>query len=145
MPAEFAYQSTNPNSVVMPSDTDFPPFRCISGIANFRDIGGWPISATGPPHHIRRSLIFRGGDTNRITPEGEEQLRQLRIETDFDLRSIQQIERTGGYKEIAGIERIWTPVFDDEQYTEEAAKRRYEQYAGEGTEVNPSHLPHEAL
>ncbi|OAG11563.1 putative tyrosine-protein phosphatase, partial [Paraphaeosphaeria sporulosa] len=118
-----------------PSHPDFPPFHNIPGLSNFRDIGGWPISfSRGPPHHVRKGILFRGPDTSRITPEGEEALRQLGIKTDFDLRSKEQIKKTGGYKEIAGVERRWTPVFDDEQYTEEAAKRRYEQYAGEETE-----------
>lgn len=120
-----------------PSSPDSPPFHVIPGLPNFRDIGGWPIAnPTGNPScYVRKGLLFRGSDTNRITSEGEERLRQLGITTDFDLRSKQQIEKTGGYKDIAGIERKWTPVFADEQYTEEAARKRYELYAGEGTEV----------
>ncbi|KAL5396843.1 hypothetical protein PMIN02_002861 [Paraphaeosphaeria minitans] len=119
----------------LPSQPHLSPFHNIPGLSNFRDIGGWSISCShGPPHHVRKGIVFRGSDTNRITPEGEEQLRQLGIKTDFDLRSKQQMEKTGGYEEMAGIERRWTPVFNDEQYTEEAARKRYEQYAGEGTE-----------
>ncbi|KAF1972655.1 putative tyrosine-protein phosphatase [Bimuria novae-zelandiae CBS 107.79] len=118
-----------------PSHPSFPPFHIVPGLSNFRDIGGWPV-ATPPgisPRHVRCGILFRGSDTNRITSEGEERLRQLGIKTDFDLRSKQQIDKTGGYREIPGIERRWTPVFADEQYTEEVARKRYELYAGEGT------------
>jgi hypothetical protein len=119
------------------------PFIIVPGLTNFRDIGGWPILS--PPDsstshrrtgHVRRGILYRGGDTNRITPEGEAKLRELNIKTDFDLRSQQQIVKTGGYRNIEGIERRWAPVFSDEEYTDEEAKRRYELYAGEGTEVN---------
>ncbi|KAL1592009.1 hypothetical protein SLS60_011601 [Paraconiothyrium brasiliense] len=115
---------------------DFAPFHIIPGLSNFRDIGGWPISTPShtPTNRVRKGILFRGSDTNRITPEGEEKLRKLGIKTDFDLRSKQQIEKTGGYREIPGIERRWTPVFAEEQYTEEAARKRYELYAGEGTD-----------
>ncbi|KAF2438277.1 putative tyrosine-protein phosphatase [Karstenula rhodostoma CBS 690.94] len=136
--AEVVSPNATPQPAVAPSrppHPDSPLFHSIPGLSNFRDIGGWPISSSdGLTRRVRKGVLFRGSDTNRITPEGEEQLRQLGIKTDFDLRSKQQIEKTGGYKEIAGIERRWTPVFAEEQYTEEAARRRYEQYAGEGTE-----------
>ncbi|KAF2021688.1 putative tyrosine-protein phosphatase [Aaosphaeria arxii CBS 175.79] len=113
-----------------PAPPDFFPFYIVPGISNFRDIGGWP-SATG---QIRKGILYRGSDTNRVQPDGIVKLQGLGIKTDFDLRSKQQIEKTGGYKEIDGIERKWTPVFNDEQYTEEAARKRYELYAGEGAD-----------
>lgn len=120
-----------------PSNTDFPPFHTVPGLSNFRDIGGWPVSTQhGPPRLVRKGILFRGSDTNRITAQGEEKLRKLGIKTDFDLRSKQQIDKTGGYKEIPGIERRWAPVFAEEKYTEEAAQKRYELYAGEGTDVS---------
>jgi len=31
---------------------------------------------------------------------------------------------------------MWAPVFAEEEYTEEAARARYELYAGEGTDVS---------
>jgi hypothetical protein len=121
-----------------PPHPNSPPFHSVPGLSNFRDIGGWPIypASYASPRRVCKGLLFRGSDTNRITPEGEEKLRRLGIKTDFDLRSRQQIEKTGGFKEIAGIERRWTPVFADEQYTEDAARRRYELYAGEKTDVS---------
>jgi hypothetical protein len=114
-----------------PHPTTFP-FHPIPGLSNFRDIGGWPCT---PPMHVRRGILYRGSDTTRITSEGIAKLQDLNIKTDYDLRSTQQIKRTGGFKKMQGIERRWEPVFKDEEYTEEAAARRYELYAGEGTEV----------
>ena len=114
-----------------PPHPSFFPFHIVPGVSNFRDIGGWPTQ----DGHVRTGILYRGSDTNRIQPEGELRLQELGIKTDFDLRSEQQIQRTGGYREIEGIERRWTPVFAEEQYTEEAARNRYELYAGDGTEV----------
>ncbi|KAJ4350347.1 uncharacterized protein N0V89_008968 [Didymosphaeria variabile] len=127
-------QTTEPPS--RPPHPNFAPFHIIPGLSNFRDIGGWPLCTPShaPTKRVRKGILFRGSDTNRITPEGEGKLRKLGIKTDFDLRSKQQIEKTGGYREISGIERRWTPVFAEEQYTEEAARKRYELYAGEGTD-----------
>jgi hypothetical protein len=112
---------------------DLFPFYVVPGVSNFRDIGGW--ESITHFHSIRKGVIFRGSDTNGITPEGIAKLHELGIKTDFDLRSKQQIEKAGGYKEMEGIQRIWTPVFADEQYTEEAARQRYELYASENPEV----------
>lgn len=122
----------------LPPHPTSPPFHIVPGLSNFRDIGGWPIvtSPGAPSRRVRKRILFRGSDTNRITLEGVEKLRQLGIRTDFDLRSKQQIENAGGYKEIPGIQRRWTPVFAEEEYTEEAARKRYELYADEGTNVS---------
>lgn len=133
-----------PVGASLPPHPSSPPFHLVSGLSNFRDIGGWRTS-TSPgtlPRRVRRGILFRGSDTNRVTPEGAEKLRQLGIETDFDLRSKQQIEKTGGYKDLPGIQRIWSPVFAEEEYTEEAAQRRYELYAAEGTDVRPHCIFH---
>ena len=135
--------SAKPAEVDPPSRTeqprathpDFPPFHIVPGISNFRDIGGWDTQT--PNVSVRIGVLFRGSDTFRITPQGVEKLQQLGIKTDFDLRSKQQIENAGGYKEIDGIERKWTPVFAEEEYTEEAARQRYELYASETPDVCP--------
>ncbi|KAF2634121.1 hypothetical protein P280DRAFT_334589 [Massarina eburnea CBS 473.64] len=122
---------------IRPNHPSYPPFHRIPGLSNFRDIGGWPITLSSPsstPSHVRKGLIYRGSDTTRITPDGEACLRELGIKRDYDLRSRQQIEKTGGYKDIDGIERVWTPVFGEEGYTEEKARERYKMYAGDGTD-----------
>lgn len=132
--------SARPNPPAHPSEQ---PFYLVPGVSNFRDIGGWPIS---PPSftpssislHVRRHLIFRGGDTTRIAPQGIQALVDLNVRTDFDLRSAQQIVKTGGYKDMSreGVRRVWAPVFGDEEYTEEKARERYELYASEDAAVS---------
>ncbi|KAF2186248.1 hypothetical protein K469DRAFT_687241 [Zopfia rhizophila CBS 207.26] len=125
-------------SIPRPPAPSFFPFHIVPGLSNFRDVGGWPIASPDSPDqiigHVRKGILYRGSDTNNIKPEGEVKLRELGIKTDFDLRSKQQIEKAGGYKEVEGSKRVWTPVFKEEQYTEEEARRRYELYAGEGTD-----------
>jgi hypothetical protein len=117
---------------------DLPsPFISVEGLANVRGIGDWPIvdetgNATGK---IRSGIYFRGPDTSPITPNGEATLRRVGVKTIFDLRSQPQIDRAGGYREIEGISRIWCPVFAAEEYTQEKAGLRYQQYAGDGIEV----------
>ncbi|KAF2264988.1 hypothetical protein CC78DRAFT_543757 [Lojkania enalia] len=121
-----------------PPHPDFFPFHIIPGLSNFRDIGGWPIVSPSNPNiligHVRKDVLYRGSDTNKIQSQGIAKLQELGIKTDFDLRSKQQIQNAGGYREMDGIERRWEPVFAEEQYTEEAARKRYELYAGEGTD-----------
>lgn len=118
----------------------FFPFHIVPGVSNFRDIGGWPItshSTLEKPRHVRRGVLFRGSDTTRITAAGIAKLQELHVKTDFDLRSKQQIEKAGGFKDMHewGIERAWAPVFNDEEYTEEKARERYEMYASEDPAV----------
>ena len=145
-PAETAPPTQLEPAVRAPHPTSFP-FHRIPGVSNFRDIGGWPIARTSSdslPKHVRKGLLYRGSDTNRITPDGENKLRELGIGKDFDLRSRQQIEKTGGFKEIDRVQRVWAPVFGEEGYTEEAARQRYELYAGEGTDVSVPRSQHSA-
>lgn len=49
------------------SDITAPPFVVVDGIANFRDIGGYPTS-TG--QSITKGLAFRCADPSKATPEG---------------------------------------------------------------------------
>jgi len=135
-PVEATPPTLSEPSIRAPHPTTFP-FHHIPGLSNFRDIGGWPIaSSSSSSKHVRTGLLYRGSDTSRITPAGEVKLRELGIKKDFDLRSKQQIQSAGGFKEIGSVERVWTPVFGEEGYTEEAARGRYELYAGEGTDVS---------
>ena len=78
------------------------------------------------------------GDTTRITPSGIAKLQALGLKTDCDLRSKQQIEKAGGFKDLGewGITRMWVPVFGEREYTEEKARERYEYYASEDTAVS---------
>ncbi|KAH8712069.1 protein-tyrosine phosphatase-like protein [Phaeosphaeriaceae sp. PMI808] len=118
-----------------PSHPSYPPFHIVPGVSNFRDIGGWPIPVPGGTQtkHVRQGLIFRGGDTTRISPAGIDKLTNLNVRKDFDLRSKQQMEKTGGLKDLSewGIETISNPVFREEEYTKAKAEERYAMYASE--------------
>ncbi|KAH7093772.1 putative tyrosine-protein phosphatase [Paraphoma chrysanthemicola] len=111
--------------------TSIFPFHTVQGVANFRDIGGWPI-ASCTTKHVQKGLVFRGGDSIRITATGITKLQELNVQTDFDLRSRQQIEKLG-VRDLGewGITRVWAPVFGDDEYTEKRARLRYELYASE--------------
>ena len=110
-----------------------PPFiSSAPGLANLRDIGGYPVSDHSS---VRKGLIFRGPDPAPVSGAGLETLHSLGITTLFDLRSQQQIDRVGGHRDLKGIRRIWSPVFGPEEYTPEKAALRYAQYSAPGTKV----------
>jgi hypothetical protein len=115
-----------------------PPFVNIDGLANVRDIGGWPIVDSNGNHgcSVRKGIVYRGPDTSSITDAGMAKLRALGVTMIFDLRSKTQIDRAGGFKKIEGIQWIWCPVFSEEEYTQEKAGLRYQQYSSDGTEVS---------
>ncbi|EHL00335.1 (Phosphotyrosine protein) phosphatases II [Glarea lozoyensis ATCC 20868] len=115
-----------------PPDEFSPPFIQIDGLDNFRDIGSWPT--TTPHVSVRQNVLYRGPDLGPITPKGEQELRDLGIETIFDIRSVPQIERAGGVQEVEGIKRVWCPVFEESEYTLDKAGLRYTQYASDGTD-----------
>lgn len=75
-----------------------------------------------------------------LTEEGERQLYvELGVRTIIDLRSVPQIDRAGGIKQIEGITRYWAPVFEMGMYSPEKAGQRYLMYCGEG-EVSSNSL-----
>lgn len=119
------------------ADENFPiQFVDIPGLANFRDIGGWPISdeSGNIVAHVRKGVFYRGPDTAPIEPSGEAKLRELGITKDFDLRSKGQIVKAGGFKTVEGIERVGCPAFPDGEYSPDKAAARYVQYASDGTD-----------
>jgi hypothetical protein len=118
-----------------------PQFVAIDGLANFRDIGGWPIEDKDGKivAKVRKGVFYRGPDTRTATPAGIAKLRELGVKMDFDLRSKGQIEKLGGPNPMEGIERVWAPAFPDGEYSPEKAAARYVQYASDGTEVR---IPH---
>jgi len=68
-----------------------PPFICVPGLHNFRDIGGYEIFKD-ESKSIRRGLVYRGCEPGRITPQGCETLRSLGITRIFDIRGPKEIE-----------------------------------------------------
>lgn len=139
-----------PTPISLPS----PPFVDVTGIANFRDIGGYPT--VDQSSSIRQELVFRCADPSKIQPDGLAKLKQLRVKKVFDLRSLPEIKKQGpewNNVEIDAspfttkeegdttplsedqIERIWCPVFADADYGPEQVALRYAQYAKQSTQV----------
>lgn len=56
----------------------------LSGAANCRDIGGWPIASGGT---VRRGVLYRSTALNGLTDDGVDELTSLGLRTIYDLRS----------------------------------------------------------
>lgn len=143
-----------------PASLPSPPFIDVAGIANFRDIGGYPTSGD-KQQSIRRNLVFRSADPSKVSPSGLSTLHSLGVKRVFDLRSEPEIQRQGPeWKDVevdapgafvtrsndaaasdkdvddGRIERVWCPVFADADYGPEKVALRYSQYARSGNEVS---------
>lgn len=133
-----------------------PPFVNVTGIANFRDIGGYSTSSA-QQQSIRSGLVYRCADPSKVQPDGLAKLKELGVKKVFDLRSIPEISKQG--PEWAGvavekdvfttraegderpigadeIERIWCPVFKNTDYGPEQVAIRFQNYARKGSEVS---------
>ncbi|KAI4794557.1 hypothetical protein E4T44_09457 [Aureobasidium sp. EXF-8845] len=133
-----------------------PPFVNISGIANFRDIGGYSTT-TSTHQSIRSNLVYRCADPSKIQPSGLAKLKELHVKKVFDLRSIPEISKQGPewagvavekevfttrpegsdiLEDLPGdeIERIWCPVFRNTDYGPEQVAVRFKNYAQHGSE-----------
>lgn len=116
-----------------------PPFVVVAGIPNFRDIGGYAI-ASSANHSVRRGAIYRCAEPSRVLPDGISAMQGLGITHIYDLRSNPEIERNqaagrGGVVEWEGCERVFVPVFADEDYSPEALAGRFMDYASGSAEV----------
>ncbi|KAF8429124.1 protein-tyrosine phosphatase-like protein [Tirmania nivea] len=105
------------------------PWVPIPGIANFRDIGGYPIAnGTGS---VRKGLIYRCAEPSKITDAGKEKLRSLGVKKIYDLRSEPELKRLGDLTkivEVEGVERFFVPVIRTEDYSPQALAKRYHAY-----------------
>ena len=120
-------------------DLPSPPFIAVDGIPNFRDLGGYAISAS-PNHSVRTRTIYRSGEPSRVTKNGILTMQNLGITHVYDLRSNVEIERAvaagrGGVVEWEGCERVFVPIFPDTDYGPERMALAYKNYAADGTEV----------
>lgn len=117
-----------------------PPFINIEGINNFRDLGGYNISAQ-PTRSIKRNLIYRSAQPSQVTDRGIATLQELGITHIYDLRSKNEVQRNklsgrGDVVDWTGCQREFVPVFEDRDYDPESLAIRYRNYASEGTEVD---------
>ncbi|KAH8816813.1 tyrosine phosphatase family-domain-containing protein [Xylogone sp. PMI_703] len=110
-----------------------PPFIEVEGIANFRDLGGYPISDSGLKS-VRTAIVYRCGEPSKVTENGVATLRDLQITHAYDLRSLTEINQYnaagfGKIAELGTVERVFVPVFADEDYSPEKLAIRLKQYA----------------
>src|SRR6266498_1415662 len=93
-----------------PSTLPTPPFITISGIPNFRDLGGYPTTLS-LSKSIRRQIIYRCAEPSRVTQDGVKAMNDLGITHVYDLRSNPEIKRAeaagrGGVVEWEGAKRV---------------------------------------
>lgn len=124
-----------------PTTLPSPPFVHLHGIPNFRDLGGWPISGK-PGKSVRRNFIFRCGEPTRATEEDIKKIQSLGITHVFDLRSnpeIKKLQVTGVSNGVVtswpGIERVYSPVFPEQEYDPVSLAKRHAEYLTDKPEV----------
>ncbi|KAK1961720.1 tyrosine phosphatase [Colletotrichum sublineola] len=116
-----------------------PPFHAIPGLPNFRDAGGYPIDAQ-PGRILRPGVVFRSAEPSRLTDDGVTRLQDLGITHVYDLRSTIELKRLAqagtncDVREWLGAQRIFVPVFRDQDYGPEAIALRYRNYSSDSTE-----------
>ncbi|KAK2038137.1 tyrosine phosphatase [Colletotrichum somersetense] len=127
---------TNPKAEAkLPS----PPFHAIPGLPNFRDAGGYPIDAQ-PGRILRPGVVFRSAEPSRLTDDGVTCLQDLSITHVYDLRSTIELKRLAhagtscDVREWPGAQRIFVPVFRDQDYGPEAIALRYRNYSSDSTD-----------
>ena len=98
-------------------DIPNPPFIPIPGLANARDIGGYPV-ATSPGKIMKRGLVFRASEPSKATDEGIAKLQELDIKVFYDLRSAEETEHDGRrIREWPGSTRIHAPTFSGQAHS----------------------------
>ncbi|EEA19980.1 hypothetical protein TMatcc_010124 [Talaromyces marneffei ATCC 18224] len=125
-------------------------FLCVSGVANFRELGGYPCdtvppapASNGSPHNaseatlqgshssIRPGFIFRSAQPSQINPAGIATLaHELSIQVIFDFRSQTEIQLvTTHYPdsllEIPCTTRYSVPVFNEGDYSPASLVKKY--------------------
>lgn len=144
-----------------PPNLPTPPFIHVHGVPNFRDLGGYrcqppPSSSSNAKiYTLRRGILFRCAHPTHLTPQGLETVTsQLKISRMYDLRSGPEIARlattvanspaaenlypladpnTGTIESSAapGLERVFVPVYQSEDYGPVALARKLQWYTDE--------------
>lgn len=114
-----------------PTHLPSPPFISVPGVPNFRDLGGY-ASATDPTHRVKPGLMYRCAQLSQITPEGTSTLtNDLNIKHLYDLRSQPELDKliqAGHPIEIPGVNRKFTPVYEEEDYSPVVLATKYGWY-----------------
>ncbi|KAF1988861.1 hypothetical protein K402DRAFT_351361 [Aulographum hederae CBS 113979] len=139
---------------IPPSSILPPPFINIPLLPNLRPLPALPTSTSTST--TRPNILFRSADPSKTSLADIARLHdEFGIRRIFDLRSTPEIERGGELEawegrlaefrasrgegeeeggEERGIERVWCPVFAEEDYSPEKVAVRFKDYAREGTE-----------
>ena len=123
------------------------PFITAPGLANLRDLGGHPIAAQPEGGHtaVKRGILFRSAELSKVGEEGVAALRELNITHVFDLRSTKEFSHDKDGESFHGhtdrmpagweAERVFVPVFLDQDYSPAAMAERFNAYS-DGSEVS---------
>jgi len=108
-----------------------PPWIKVAGLNNLRDVGGYAI-ASRPGYATKKGLLYRSAAPQHLTSEAARTLTEnLHITTVFDLRSkpeLKTFEDEQPVMNIDGIERIFVPVYEDQDWSPEALASRWTAY-----------------
>lgn len=123
-----------------------PPFIEVPGVPNFRDIGGYPISAS-PGKIVKPGIVFRSSEPSQATEEGVVKLRELGVKNVYDFRSELELVRDaqkGNGRQVKtwdGATRVVASVFSDYDYTSEGITQRFNRYSADtSTPIVLTHL-----
>jgi protein-tyrosine phosphatase len=81
----------------------------IATLPNLRDLGGWP---TTEGRRVRRGLLFRSTDLDRLDADGEQAVERLGLRTVVDLRTVPEIQAHPD-RLPAGAEQVVCDVMAD--------------------------------
>jgi protein-tyrosine phosphatase len=99
----------------------------LEGACNFRDLGGFPTTSG---RTVRWRMLFRSDSLHELTPSDVAVLHEdLGVVTVVDLRSPEEVERTGLNPLASLVEVLHHPIFraaDRPDDDEDAARRRAE-------------------
>ncbi|KAH7361122.1 tyrosine phosphatase family-domain-containing protein [Pyrenochaeta sp. MPI-SDFR-AT-0127] len=125
-----------------------PPFYSIANINNLRDAALYPL-ATSSGARIRPGVLFRSAEVSKLDLSGWQAVHSVGVAHVFDLRSKPEVDkgwagivgngvngddvRPGWIEamEQAGVQRTWTPVFAEADYSPERLAERYVKYMDE--------------
>ncbi|KAF2398117.1 hypothetical protein EJ06DRAFT_123856 [Trichodelitschia bisporula] len=132
---------SSPEQPILP-----PPFINIPSLPNLRDIGLLPIPHPSRTLRVRPSVLYRSADPSHVSSENLRKLHHdLGVTHIFDLRSAPEFarapdalatweQRLAQFNEGTQpprIQRLWTPVFREQNYDPESLAVRYKAYGAE--------------
>lgn len=144
-----------PDRFVFPTNLPTPPFVDVDGIPNFRDLGGYLLASSylsgagtsqTTPMMVRRGFLYRCAHPQLLTEEGNKTLTdKLGIKHIYDFRSAPEVKRLSASLpqfsasdapenpaskalQPQGVERHFTPVYEEEDYGPVNLARKLEWY-----------------